>query len=220
MTIFRVVDTEGNLEGGIVEIASLDVLAGQYSNPQSDLVNPPDGIGFEAMSVHHITPDMVVDAPLIDDIIHKYLGADYYIAHNAKYDRSKLPQIPEDTPWICTLKLSRYFYPDFPKHNNQYMRYALGLNVDVPANLYPHRALYDCYVTAALLVHFATVCECSVEGMLQITNEPCLLSTIHFGKHKGKKWAEIDRGFLIWCRDKMTDKDEDLEYTVNYYLNN
>ncbi|TPG59969.1 exodeoxyribonuclease X [Ewingella americana] len=218
MTIFRVIDTEGNLVGGIVEVASLDVMAGEYTNPQSDLLSPPDEISIEAMSIHHITYEMVAGKPLLEEVMPKYLGADYYIAHNAPFDRSKLPLIPAETPWICTLKLSRYFYPDLPKHNNQYMRYALQLNVTVPDDLYPHRALYDCYVTAALLVHFATVCECSIEGMLQITNTPSLLSTIYFGKHKNTKWADIDKGFLNWCLKNMENLDEDTRYTIEYYL--
>jgi exodeoxyribonuclease X len=50
------------------------------------------------MAIHHITEDMIADAPAIDDVIDRYQGAGAYVAHNAKFDRSKLPQIT--APWI------------------------------------------------------------------------------------------------------------------------
>ncbi len=38
---FRVIDTETcGLDGGIVEIASLDFIDGEITNPMSDLVSP------------------------------------------------------------------------------------------------------------------------------------------------------------------------------------
>ncbi|WP_277421570.1 exonuclease domain-containing protein, partial [Serratia marcescens] len=78
-------------EGGVVEIASVDIVDGVICNPMSDLVRPPEPISFEAMAIHHITEKMVADAPLIDDVIGRYLGADIYVAHNAAFDREKLP---------------------------------------------------------------------------------------------------------------------------------
>ena len=106
--LLRVIDTETTgLEGGpetVVEIASVDIVDGVICNPMSDLVKPGVAIGFEAMAIHHITEDMVEGAPLLSEVIGRYLGADAYVAHNAKFDKSKLPQI--DAPWICTAKLA------------------------------------------------------------------------------------------------------------------
>ena len=73
--MLRLVDTETTgFEGGIVEIASVDIVNGVICNPMSDLVRPPEEIGFAAMAVHHITEDMVADAPLISDVIGRYLA--------------------------------------------------------------------------------------------------------------------------------------------------
>ncbi|EMB2734801.1 exodeoxyribonuclease X, partial [Serratia marcescens] len=64
-TTFRVIDTETtSFEGDVVEIASVDIVDGVICNPMSDLVRPPEPIGFEAMAIHHITEEMVADAPL------------------------------------------------------------------------------------------------------------------------------------------------------------
>ena len=181
---FRVIDTETcGLEGGIVEIASIDVMDGALSNPMSDLVSPDRPISLDAMVIHHITEEMVEGKPRIAVAVRKYQGSPYYVAHNAPFDRGVLPEMGGQ--WICTLKLARMLYPDI-KHSNQYLRYALRLNVSVPDNLYPHRALYDCYVTAALLQRIMRDSGWSAEQMAEITQQPQLLSTFKFGKYRGK----------------------------------
>lgn len=125
----RVIDTETtSLEGNVLEIACVDIVDGVICNPMSDFLKPTEAISFEAMDIHHIIEDMVTDAPLISEVIGRYLGADAYVAHNAKFNKSQLPQI--EVPWICTLKLARIQYPKFASHGNQYMRYRLDLKPD------------------------------------------------------------------------------------------
>ena len=218
--MLRVIDTETtNFEGGIVEIASVDIVNGVICNPMSDLVRPPEEIGFAAMAIHHITEDMVADAPLISDVIGRYLGADVYVAHNAAFDKGKLPQI--DAPWICTLKLARKLYPELESHGNQYLRYCLGLKPDVPEGLYAHRALYDCYITAALLLDIMHVSGWRPEEMATITGRPALLTTFTFGKYRGKAVAEIaenDPGYLRWLFNNLDRMSPELRLTLKHYL--
>ncbi len=93
-TIIRVIDTETtSFEGGVCELASIDIVGGKLCNPMSDFVKPSEPITVGAMAVHHITDAMVADAPPLSDVIDRYLGADFYVAHNAAFDRPKLPQI-------------------------------------------------------------------------------------------------------------------------------
>jgi exodeoxyribonuclease X len=158
--MLRVIDTETtSFEGGIVEIASVDIVKGVICNPMSDLVRPAEPIGFAAMAIHHITEDMVSDAPLISDVIGKYLGADAYVAHNAAFDKGKLPQI---TSLDLHVKAGAQAVSEFESHGNQYLRYRLGLKPEVPEGLYAHRALYDCYVTAELLMYMGREAQWSI----------------------------------------------------------
>lgn len=218
-TIIRVIDTETtSFEGGVCELASIDILDGQLCNPMSDFVKPPEPITVGAMAVHHITDAMVADAPPLSDVIDRYLGADVYVAHNAAFDRPKLPQIT--APWICTLKLARKLYPELESHSNQYLRYHFMLDVDVPENLHAHRALYDCYVTAALLLRLNRDARLTIAQMRDISARPSLLHTMRFGKHKGKTFEEIagqDQGYLRWALANM-DLDEDQKFTMQHYL--
>ena len=218
-TILRVIDTETtSFEGGICELASVDIINGQICNPMSDFVKPPEPITVGAMAVHHITDAMVADAPPIDDVVDRYLGASVYAAHNAAFDRPKLHQI--NAPWICTLKLARKLFPELESHSNQYLRYHFMLEVDVPENLHAHRALYDCYVTAALLIRLNRDVKMTIAQMREITALPSLLHTMRFGKHKGKTFEEIaatDQGWIRWALANM-DADEDLKFTLQHYL--
>jgi len=217
--IIRVIDTETtSFEGGVCELASVDIINGQICNPMSDFVKPPEPITVGAMAVHHITDAMVAEAPPIDDAVDRYLGASVYVAHNAAFDRPKLPQI--NAPWICTLKLARKLFPELESHSNQYLRYHFMLDVDVPENLHAHRALYDCYVTAALLIRLNRDVKMTIAQMREITALPSLLHTMRFGKHKGKTFEEIaatDQGWIRWALANM-DADEDLKFTLQHYL--
>ncbi|WP_029570158.1 exodeoxyribonuclease X [Pantoea ananatis] len=218
-TIIRVIDTETtSFEGGVCELASIDIVGGKLCNPMSDFVKPPEPITVGAMAVHHITDAMVADAPPLSDVIDRYLNADVYVAHNAAFDRPKLPQIT--APWICTLKLARKLYPELESHSNQYLRYHFMLDVDVPENLHAHRALYDCYVTAALLLRLNRDARLTIAQMRDISARPSLLHTMRFGKHKGKTFEEIagqDQGYLRWALANM-DLDEDQKFTMQHYL--
>lgn len=217
--IIRVIDTETtSFEGGVCELASVDIINGQICNPMSDFVKPPEPITVGAMAVHHITDAMVAEAPPINEVVGRYQGASVYVAHNAAFDRPKLPQI--NAPWICTLKLARKLFPELESHSNQYLRYHFMLEVDVPENLHAHRALYDCYVTAALLIRLNRDVKMTIAQMREITSLPSLLHTMRFGKHKGKTFEEIaatDQGWIRWALANM-DADEDLKFTLQHYL--
>ena len=74
--MLRVIDTETcDLQGGIVEVASVDVVDGKIVNPMSHLVRPDRPISPQAMAIHRITESMVADKPWIEEIIPHYYGS-------------------------------------------------------------------------------------------------------------------------------------------------
>ncbi|MCC8378670.1 exodeoxyribonuclease X [Xenorhabdus sp. PB30.3] len=221
LTIYRVVDTETcNMDSGIVEIASIDIVGNiiNYMEKQSHFVNPQQPISVGAMAIHHITDEMVANSPLINDVITKYKGADFLVAHNATFDSRMMPEM--DAPFICTLKLAKRLWPDMESHSNQYLRYALKLDVFVPDGLHAHRALYDCIVTAALFKRIKDESGWSDEEMLEISHQPSLLHKFRFGKHKGMTFEEVKKtnpSYFAWLL-KQPDIDPDIEFTLNYWL--
>ena len=52
--------------------------------------------------------------------------------------------------------------------------------------------------------------------MMDISNNPVLLSRMYFGEHKGKFFRDIPKDYLQRLSGK-DDLDEDMRFTVGYY---
>lgn len=189
----------------------------------STLVDPGHPITPLASAVHHIVDEDVTDiAPAMGDAIQQMRKRlphmDAYCAHNAKFERQYLtPFLGSEVPWICTYKAALRVWPDSPSHSNQGLRYlrkpeGLERYLANPA----HRAAPDAYVTAFHLRDMLNA-GVKIEQLLEWSNVPGLLTVCNIGKMRGKKWADIDSGFLNWLLDK--DFDEDVKFTARHHLN-
>ena len=86
----------------------------------NELFNPDMPISIDAMTVHHITNEMVLDKPAFRNSgtwkkLHDLVNSDGYVivAHNAAFDVDMLKKEGiEPKNAICTLKLARYFDKD------------------------------------------------------------------------------------------------------------
>ena len=86
----------------------------------NELFNPGMTISIDAMTVHHITNEMVLGKPSFRNSdtwskLRDFVNSDGYVmvAHNAPFDVDMLKKEgiePENV--ICTLKLARYFDKD------------------------------------------------------------------------------------------------------------
>ncbi len=195
--------------------------------PVNELFNPGRPISVEAMSINHITNEMVKDKPSFKGTetwqeLQELLRSEnnILVAHNAVFDVEMLKKediVPQK--FICTLKLARYLDKDgvIPLFNLQYLRYYLGLNVEAQS----HSAIGDIMVLEALFqrIHAKAVDEFGDEAtdkMVEISKNPVLIRVMPFGKHKGQKMDKVPRDYLEWLL--TTDLDEDLEYSVKHYL--
>ena len=217
--MLRVIDTETcDLQGGVVEIASVDVVDGKIVNPMSHLVRPDRPISAQAMAIHRITEEMVADKPWIEEVVPFYQGSPWYVAHNASFDRRVLPEM--DGEWICTMKMARRLWPGI-KYSNMALYKSRKLSVVTPSGLHHHRALYDCYITAALLIDIMQVSGWSAEQMVDVTGRPALLRTFTFGKYRGQEVAEIakdDPGYLRCLFNNLDRMSPELRLTLKHYL--
>lgn len=224
--IIRVVDCETTgldpKEHKVVEIACVDMsYKDGILNSTSQLINPKCDIPISAMAVHHITKDMVKEAPDMNDIWPNLKTGSFhaFAAHNAKFDFSFLDA---ELPKICSLRLAKHLWPNLESHTNQYLRYYLGAEVD--PNIPIHRALGDATVTAEVLRRMLGIAVnehgiSEVEELISWIEKPVLLGTCMFGsKHRGEKWADVPKSYLRWMKEKVTDMDEDTAHTVEYYL--
>lgn len=204
----------------------------------NELFKAPFPIPFESSAVHHISNKMVEHKPLFQESP-RYLELKalfespetIVVAHNAAFDVAMLEA--EDihpTHIVCTLKTVRALDTngDFSQHKLQYLRYALDMELDVPA----HDALADVIVLEQLFEYLLKklteqgLSEAdAITKMQSITTEPTMITEIPFGKYKGSLIADIaqkDPGYLSWL---LTEKlknplgEDDWIYTLKKYLN-
>lgn len=229
--LLRVIDFETtNLppDCAICQIGRTDVLhrGGKPTilEPGAMFVNPEREIAPEARAIHHIRDRDVKDAPPVDLGLRSLMQAnghgepDVFAAHNAKFERDLFDG--GGKPWICTRKIAMRLWPDAPNHQNQTLRYFLGIDgqYDFEAHLAmpPHRAGPDTYVTAHILAR-ALVME-SAEQLIRWSNEPSLLpGNIGFGKHKGLPWSQVPGDYLDWIVSK-SDMDYEVKFTARHWL--
>jgi DNA polymerase III epsilon subunit-like protein len=197
---------------------------------------PPVPISVKAMSITHITNDMVADKPPFEGSAMKaelqdLLRDGVLVAHSALFDMAMLKaEGVVVSRFICTLRITRYLDPDnkIPEHNLQFLRYHLNLQVEGAA----HDAEGDVNVLRALYTRLFKKIreteesdEAAVEKMIEISSRPTLFKYFLFGKHKGREVAEVaktDRSYMEWLLAQKVGNgetlDDDWVYTLKHYL--
>jgi exodeoxyribonuclease X len=226
--LLRVIDTEttGVENAAVCQLGWCDVTKPPQDvpvvgYPRQMFVNPGRPIPPEARAIHHISDRDVEQAPPPEFGFQRLMegSPDVFAAHNAKFDRQYFGG--GDKPWICTRKIAMRLWPDAPNHQNQTLRYYLGIDgkneFDRSCALPPHAAGPDTYITAHLLAEALEVQ--TLDQLIKWSNEPSLLpGTIQFGKHRGTPWSQVDPSYLDWIV-RQADMDEDVRFTARHWLN-
>ena len=197
----------------------------------------------EARAAHQIWDEDVKGAPQLTDVLQTQLAPQLrehvdklaaYVAHNAPFDSSFLPMLNKK-PWLDTLRLAKKLFPGLPSYKNQALRYRFDLdhkdeNLRLIGRhqLQAHRAESDAVVTAALLRYLLKQPKVqefeTTTALLAWVNEPFLIETCPFPKHKGKLWvnvAKLDRDYCLWLlKGKEGEKplDDDMQFSIRHAL--
>jgi exodeoxyribonuclease X len=234
-SLFLVMDTETTgIDPATCKVVEFAWVLTDLTGPRAagtTLVDPGVPIPAEASAVHHLVDTDVAGQPNLDQVL-AYLPQHLrgfnpraFVAHNAAFDSAFLPSLRQ-RPWLCTYRLARRLMPDLPAFGNQYLRYQLNLDVPEAQGLAAHRALADAYVTAALLRHLLTgvignpAWPQDIPALAAHLEEPMILKTCGFGKHKGTPWADVPQSYLTWMLGAggMADLDIDTKATAQFYL--
>jgi len=198
----------------IIEIAAYDPV---LDRTFQSLINPKCPIPSQASAIHNITDDMVQDAPTFDQV-----GKDFtafcsddvvLIAHNNdafdkpfleyEFQRNKV-HLP-DWDYIDSLKFSRKYRPDLPRHSLQHLREYHG----IPPNQ-AHRALDDVIILHT--VFSKMIDDLSMEMILELMSEKKVLRHMTFGKHRGKPIKELPPSYIRWLHQEgALDKPDNAE---------
>ena len=199
-------------------------------------------ISFEAMEIHGITPDMLMDKPsCVDSKAYKRLcelnsDENYIIIHNADFDIGMLEKegFINKMRVIDTLRVAKHVLPDEDAHRLQYFRYKFGLYIDEQKEadelgiiVKAHDAIGDVLILKLFLsklkdiVTSSFVGENPVEKMVELTQTPIFIQYFRFGKYKGKTLQEVatsDSAYLRWMLKSMENLDEDMRYSITKVL--
>ena len=223
MLMFLDVETTG-LESSdkICSIAIVSEEAKYY-----DLVNEGKKIPPMASSINHITNEMLKGKPsLKDSETFKFLQQNntqdaVMVGHNIKFDLQKLKEIGFifNGRVIDTLRVTKHLIPECEFFSLQFLRYELRLYKNEEESIIPHHALSDSLVVKQLFTYLKDMA--SVDEMCELSFKKVLMTKFSFGKYAGNYIEEIamnDRGYLEWMLNNVVDLDEDLRYSIEYYL--
>lgn len=135
----------------IVEIAAIKIDTNGIQSRFHSLVNPECPIPRQAIQVHHITDDMVVNAPTFEHTGEEFIdfsNGSTLVAHNAKFDlgflqeslnRNQLPLWNGKT--MDSIPIIKSAFPGLQSYSLQNLRlhFSLGTGLEGPA----HRAFAD-----------------------------------------------------------------------------
>lgn len=209
-----VADTEtASLKGGVCDIAIVQINADFEVLWQAEsLIDPECEISPQASGIHHLTNDMVADAPTLSEFMqmHNYpLDCDDLViaGHNISFDcRMLASELPQSYTKLCTLRLAREIWPDAEDHKLQTLRYKFGLDAGSA-----HRAMGDVKTCLSLLKFMAQEVKTNFHGLIALAKKPISLKTkIAFGKHKGTPLCDLSDSYVSWLLNSTDNLDPDL----------
>lgn len=223
------------MEDRICSIAVLytddNVLKFQY-----DLINDGKKMTVKASSINHITNEMIKNKPILTNsesykLLELYNNVDTtLIGHNIQYDLLKLSEYGFHFKGsiIDTLRVSKHLIKECESYSLQFLRYELKLYqyekeklkvLGLEAPFLAHDALHDSLMVNLLYTELLKMS--SYEEMCTLSFEKVLLEKFEFGKYKGRYIEEIvfnDRAYIEWMLSNI-DLDDDLRYSIFYYIN-
>ena len=142
----------------IIEIGAVKVQNGKIGDKFSTFVNPQVPIPFRIEQLTSINDSMVIDAPVIADILPefmKFCEGCVMVAHNADFDMSFIKKncqrldIPCKPTIVDTVALARVLLPNLNRFKLDTVAKALGVSLENH-----HRAVDDAGCTAEIFVKF------------------------------------------------------------------
>lgn len=145
-------------EDRIIEIGAVKITDGAIVDRFSTFVNPEVPIPFEIQQLTHITDDMVLEAPKIEEALPAFLdfvGESALVAHNAGFDVGFIEQNcvrlgrSRTFTSVDAVGLARVLLPTLSKYKLNIVAKALNISLENH-----HRAVDDAAATAEIYVKF------------------------------------------------------------------
>jgi len=203
----------------IIELAAYDPVENRSF---CEFIHPGFPIPLQATEIHHISDEMVANAPGFEVIGKSFTEFcpenTVLIAHNnesfdklfiqAEYTRSGL-SLP-NWEYLDTLKWARRYRPDLPRHSLQHLREVYGIEANNA-----HRALDD--VMVLYQVFSRMIDDLSIETIIKLLSESKEMDRMPFGKHQGKPLKDVPKNYVSWLASSGAfDKPQNKELKESF----
>lgn len=205
----------------VIEIAAATFTFTDTLDLFETLIDPECAIPESSIAIHHITPDMLVGKPKINEVLPLLLNfIDNYIVvgHGIQLDlafltaearRHNIPCQLDRAPFIDTLRLAR-LYGESPTNSLERLRQHFNIEPEGA-----HRAMSDVTVNISVFKYLAQNFK-TTEQIFERLKKPILLKTMPLGKYKGRLFNEIPQEYLEWAI--KGDFDQDLRHSIHTEL--
>jgi len=205
----------------IIEVAVMCFDASQVFAQMESLIDPQCEIPETSIAIHHITSEMVAGKPTIAEVLPDILamiGRHIIVGHGVRFDidiiaaaaeRHGIPCTIQHNLYLDTLRMAR-LYGQSPVNSLEHLRMHFNIPLEGA-----HRAMSDVIVNREVFKHLAKRYK-TTDQLFEVLSRPILMSTMPFGKHKGRPLKEIPLQYLQWMASK--DFDQDLLYTIRTEL--
>lgn len=201
-----------------------------------ELLNEGKKIPPLASSIHHITNEMIKNRSTFKEseaysfLFKNNSSENILVGHNIKFHLEKLASA--GLVWqgrsIDTLRVSKHLLKECELFALSVLRYELRLYRDEECEVEKLGYEMACNAHSSFikavdvkLLYNYLLDFTTLEQMQELSFKNVLLEKLEFGKYQGRYIEEIainDRAYLEWMLRNVDDLDEDLKYTIHYYL--
>lgn len=199
-----------------------------------ELINPLKKVPPSASAIHHITNEMLKEAPVFavsksyEKLMALNVPETVMVSHNAPFDLAMLQK--EGIAWqgkvIDTLKCSKALMDDLDGYSLQFLRYELRLYrneadvfKDYGMDIVPHHPVSDALHAKMIYEYLLDLSD--EEALIEMSKSHVLLTRLPFGKYAKRRIEEIalkDAAYLKWMLESLMDMDEDLRYSIEHHM--
>lgn len=208
----------------IIEIAVAKFNMSGIVDSFESLVDPECEIPESSIQIHHITQDLVIGKPKIQEILPQILkliaNDSIIIGHGIKFDidlileackKLSIPCHLEKNRTIDTLRLAR-LYGESSTNSLEMLRQHFNISNEVA-----HRAMSDVVVNIQVFYQLVKSFK-TIHQVFERLKKPIKLKTMPLGKHKGRLFKDIPVEYLSWAARQ--EFDEDLLFSIKSELSN
>lgn len=152
----------------VIELAAVKMEKGNVVDTFDEFIDPGHPLSQTTINLTSITDDMVRGSKSEEEVFklfQEFCEGAIIVGHNATFDvdfmntgyeRHNLPTIKQ--PWVDTLPLARFLYPEMKGFRLNTLAKKLGVNLE-----HHHRAIYDAEATG--LIYYAMLNDAAEAGI-------------------------------------------------------